>query len=107
MEGTYGAIASFKTVQSLLAVRPCLSRRYCFDALLDDLPELVVLFAYEENDSGGLRIEATGHVQDGVVDDLLNARLGNWDLFIKGVDGAARGHDVEEGLGFAGHPDCW
>jgi hypothetical protein len=53
-----------------------------------------------------LGVAAARHVQDGVMDDFFNARLGNGDLFVESVDGAARGHCVEERLGGAGHPDC-
>jgi hypothetical protein len=66
-----------------------------------------VLVAYEHDNACALRVEAAGHVQDGVLDDFLDARLGDGDLFVEGVDGATRGHGVEEGLGGADHLDCW
>lgn len=68
-----------------------------------------MLLAYQEDDPCALHVEAARHVQDGVLDDFLNARMWDRDGFVESVDGAARGHDVEEGFGVTRgrHLDCW
>lgn len=63
------------------------------------VPQLLVLLAEEDDDTVGLGVEGGGGVEGGLVDDLLDALLGDGELLVKGVDGAAGLGQLEEGVG--------
>lgn len=70
---------------------------------LEDLrgvfPELVVLGTEDDEDAVGLGVEGGGNVEDGVLDDLLDAVLGDGEFLVEDVVGAADLEEVEDRLG--------
>lgn len=61
-----------------------------------DVPELVVRAAGEVDDSSALGVEGRGHVQDGVLEDFLDAGVGDGDGLVERVDASSNGEGLEE-----------
>lgn len=61
-----------------------------------------MFFTDEKDYACGLGVEATWDVKHGVTDDLCDPRLGDRDIFVKGIDGSAVLHCVEERLSGSG-----
>lgn len=69
-----------------------------------------MLVVEEHNGAAGLDVEGAGGVQDGVLDNLDDAVLGDGGFGFDLDDGAAHDGGVEEGLGGHdgfGHDFCW
>lgn len=53
-----------------------------------DVPDLLVLFLQQEDDTRGLGVERAGHVQDSRLDDVLDGVVGDRALVLEGIDSA-------------------
>lgn len=56
--------------------------------VVDNVPELVMLFSDQHNKAGGLRVEAAGNGGDGVLDDLFELCIRDGGVLGELVDGA-------------------
>lgn len=70
------AVRSGEPVQLGLRRGPGLGRRDGLDGGLDDVgPQLAVLGVEQDHDARRLRVERAGHVQHGLVDELVDLRV--------------------------------
>lgn len=76
-----------------------------FEGLEDNVPELRMLIAKEDDGPSGLSVERGGRVFSGILDDLLDSGLGDAgrEGFAEGVDRSPRGEGGEEGGGRGRH----
>jgi hypothetical protein len=70
-----------------------------FQHILGNVPKLLMLGFDQEHDAARLGVEAARNMKNGVLDNLLNASVGDRRLVLESVVGAALDHGVEEGLG--------
>lgn len=96
MVDTYGAVAGLEAIELLLGLGELLLGHLRLQHLLDKLPELLVLVVEQDHDARGLRVEAAGHVEHAVLDNLLDAGVGNGDLVGDLVNGSAVLAGLEE-----------
>lgn len=75
--GAYGAGARLEHVHAVGGVLPGIGGHDGLKDLASKVPELVVLGAEEDDDAVGLGVEGGGDVEDGLLDDLLDALLGD------------------------------
>lgn len=93
-----GAVSGLEPAESLLGRGPGLGGGNGLDGGLDDVaPQLLVVGPQEHDDAGGLRVEAGRHVEDGLLDDLLDLGVGDGRFGRELVDGATGLDGVEEG----------
>ena len=71
---------------------------------VDHVPELVVVAVQQDDRAGGLHGESGGTVEDGMLDDLLDAGVGDGGLLLDVDVGAAEESSVEE-EGIGAHAD--
>ncbi len=68
-----GAVGGLESAESLLGRGPGFLGRDGLDRGLDDVtPEFLVLVAEQDDDAGGLGVEAAGDVEHGFLDDLFD-----------------------------------
>jgi len=72
--------------------------------VMDHVPELVVVLVQQDDRAGGLDGESGGTVEDGMLDDLFDAGVGDGGLLLDVDVGTAEESSVEEG-GYGGHAD--
>jgi hypothetical protein len=66
--------------------------------LEDIVPERVVVLVQEDNEAGRLRVEAGGHMENGLLSDVGDLLVWDGGLLVELVVGAALLDGVEEGL---------
>lgn len=105
MINTYSTVTSLEAVELLLGRWELVLGDLGLQDLLDELPELLVFLVEQDDDAGALRVEGRRDVLDGFGRELVDARVGDWDLGGELVAGAAVAHRVEEGH-LLGHGWC-
>ena len=76
-EQTYRSVRSPKTRNLGLRLRELIRRHDFLQHITCNIPELLVLVLEQQDDACGLRVEGGGGVQDGLVDDVLDAGVGD------------------------------
>ena len=99
MGRTYGEGSGLEAVDTSSGTLPALSGDDALEDLSGDVPELVVVGAEEDEHAVGLGVEGGGDVAQGVLDDLLDAVLGDSQLLVELVIGAAELDEVQDRLG--------
>lgn len=100
---TYSSVCGLETVEALLGALPLLLCNYALQSLLCELPELVVLFFDEEDDSGWLRVEGRRDMEHDLLDNVLDLLIGDGRFLLESIDGTAGLDKVEELLGLGCH----
>lgn len=98
----YRPIRLAKSLEPPLGMLKLVSGQHQLVDFDDDIPELRVLLVQNDDKASCLGIEGAGHMFDGLLDDFLDAGVGDWGAMLEGVDGAAALHRREEGCGV-----CW
>lgn len=89
-ESTYGTIGVLECLESGQHGIPSASALQDALGLLDDnVPELLVLVAEDEGEAGGLRVVRRGSKGEDLLEDLLNAAVGDGGGSLEAVDGAS------------------
>lgn len=96
---TYSAIARAKAVELLFGSLELLGWDDGLEDVFGDVPQLLVLGLEQDHHAGTLRVEAAGNMEDRVLDNLLDAGVGDGRAVLELVVGAALHHGVEERLG--------
>lgn len=87
--GTYRAITGLEGIEFLLSAWPLLGRGDGLDRWLDDLfPEILVVGAQEDNNSGALRVKRAWAVQNCLVHNFDDLFIGNRGTVLKGIIGS-------------------
>lgn len=89
-------MTSLEAIELLLGLRELLLGYLRLQALLGDLPELLVFLVEQNNDTSGLRVETAGNVKDVVLGNLLDTSVRDGDLVGQLVDGSAVLASLEE-----------
>ena len=101
--GIHSAVGGLEARDPLLGAGELLRGHNGLQDLEDVVPEGVVLLAEQDEDTGRLRVEGRGHVQDDLLCDLDDLLVRDRHVLVEGVDGAARLDRLEECLG----RHCW
>lgn len=96
---TYSASGALEESHLLGGGLKVLGRDDSLEDLGGDVPELLVLGAKEDDDAVGLGVEAAGHVEHGLFDDLLDALGADREVLAQDVVAAASLDEVEDRIG--------
>lgn len=99
---TYRSICALEAIELLLRLWELFLRHLRLQHLGDVVPEGLVVFVEQHDEAGGLRVEAGGDVEDGLLRDLGDLLVGDGRLLIELVVRAAVLDRLEEGL-LTGH----
>ena len=96
---TYGSISTLEALELSICEGELLGWDDGGQDLAGDVPELIVGIAEEEDVACGLGVEGGGDVEDGFLDDFLDAGVWDGRLFLELVNCAAALDRLEELLG--------
>lgn len=102
---TYSAVSRFEPTETLVGLLELVGWQLLLVDLTNELPKLLVLGLEDQDEPGGLRVEGAGHVEEGVLDDTLDARVGDGRGVAQLVVGVAVGNSLEE-VRVVGHVAC-
>jgi hypothetical protein len=69
-QSTHRSVGSFKAIDLLLCAGELLLGHHRLQHLEDIVPERVVVLVQEDNEAGRLRVEAGGHMENGLLSDV-------------------------------------
>lgn len=78
----------------------------CLQDTRDDVPELVMLFLDQHNDTSRLRVESARHILDGLLNNLLELAVVDGALLGEGVNGTTVRNRVLEADRLVTHLCC-
>lgn len=83
--GSHRAVCGSEANESLIRLVEFLLGELLLVHLGDDIPRLDMLVPQQHDDPRRLRIESTGRVEDGILDDLLNAGVRDGGFVAEGI----------------------
>ena len=96
---TYRSVTSLETVETLLGGAVLLCGYGAFQDRLCDIPELIMLFLHQEDDSCTLAVEGRRDMKESLGDDILDFLIGDGRFFLELIIGTSCLNGLEECFG--------
>lgn len=106
---TYSAVRSLESIELRLSLtikgllRHSSGSDETLESIYGDIPNFFMVATQSNNNTCRLSVEGAWNVQDGLVDQFYNLRVGDWGVSAQGIVGATGLGDFDKGLGGGSH----